>query len=58
MKKDVGTGLISEKTEALCAELNKRGEAVISNYSATGDFLQYIYSVLVAKNYQKLRSSV
>ena len=40
----MGTGLISEKTEALCAELNKRAEAATSSYSATGDFLQYIYS--------------
>ena len=45
-----GTGLISEKTEALYAELNERAEAATSSYSATGAFLQYIYSVLVAKN--------
>ena len=43
-KKQMGTGLISEKTEALYAELNKRAEAATSSYSATGDFLQYIYS--------------
>ena len=40
----MGTMLISEKTEALYAELNKRAEAATSSYSATGDFLQYIYS--------------
>ena len=50
-----GTGLISEETEALCAELNERPEAATSSYSATGDFLQYIYSVLVAKNHQEIR---
>ena len=37
------------------AELNKRAEAAVSSYSATGDFLQYIYSVLVAKNHQEIR---
>ena len=50
-----GTGLISEKTEALYAELNERAEAATSSYSATGDFLQCIYFVLVAKNHQKIR---
>ena len=45
-----GTGLVSEKTEALYAELNKRAAAATSRYSQTGDFLQHIYSVLVAKN--------
>ena len=55
-KKYGGTGLVSEKTEALYAELNERVEAATSSYSATGEFLQYIYSVLVAKNHQKIRS--
>ena len=55
-KKYKGTGLISEKTEALYAELNKIAEVATSSYSAMGDFLQYIYSVLVAKNHQKDRS--
>ena len=50
-KKYGGTGLISEKTEAMYAELNESAEAVTSSYSATGDFLQYIYSVLVTKNH-------
>ena len=27
-----------------------------SSFSTTGSFLQYIYSVLVAKNHQKIRS--
>ena len=31
-------------------------EADLSNYFATSEFLQYIYSVLVAKNHQKIRS--
>ena len=44
-----GTGLISEKTEALHVELNKRAEATTSSYSAPGDFSRYIYFVLVAK---------
>ena len=31
-------------------------EAATSSYSATGKFLQYIYSMLVAKNHQKIQS--
>ena len=50
-----GTGLLSEKTEALHAELNERAEAATSSYSAEVKFLQYIYSVLVAKNHYKIR---
>ena len=41
--------------EALYAELNERAEAATSSYSATGNFLQYIYFVLMAKNHQKIR---
>ena len=49
-----GTGFISEKkTEALYAERNKIEEAT-SSYTATGDFLKYIYSMLVIKNHQKI----
>ena len=44
------TGLLSEETEPLCAKFSKRAEAATSSYSATVSFLQYIYSVLVAKN--------
>ena len=33
-----GTGLLSEKTEALHAELNERVEAATSSYSAEVDF--------------------
>ena len=51
-----GTELVSEKTEALYAELNEKVEAATSSYSATGKFLRYIYSVLVAKNHHKIRS--
>ena len=47
-KKYGGTGLVSEKTEALYTELNERVEAATSSYSATVKFLHYIYSVLVA----------
>ena len=51
-----GTRFISEKkTEALYAERNKIVEAN-SSYSATGDFLKYIYSMLVIKNHQKIWS--
>ena len=55
-KKYMSTGLLSEKTEALYAELKKRAEAATSSYSVKGDFLRYIYSVLVAKNHQKIQS--
>ena len=51
-----GTGLISEKTEALHPELNERAEAATSSYSATGGYLQNNYSVLVTKNHHKTRS--
>ena len=49
-------GLVSEKMETLYPELNERVEAATSSYSATGEFLQYIYSVSVAKNHQRIRS--
>ena len=49
-------GLLSEETEALRAKLNKKAEAASSSYSAAVDFLQYIHSVLVAKNHYKIRS--
>ena len=55
MKKKYGdTGLVSEKLEPLYAELNERVEAATSSYSATGEFLQYVYSVLATKNLQKI----
>ena len=41
--------------EPLYAELNERVEAATSSYSARGIFLQQLYSVLVAKNHQKIR---
>ena len=47
-------GFISEKTEVLYAQLNRRAEAVTSSYSVTGNFLQYIYSVPVTKNPQNI----
>ena len=52
------TGLISEKTEVLYAELNERAEESTVSYSVTGDSLQYIYSVLVTKNHQKINQDV
>ena len=58
-KKKGGYGinfLKKKKKKALYAELNKRVEAATSSYSATGEFLQYIYSVLVVKNHQKIWS--
>ena len=51
-----GTGLISEKTEALYVELNEGAEAATSSYSAPDNFSQYIYSVLVAKNQKNVQS--
>ena len=38
LKKNRGTGLISEKTEVLQAELNGRVEAATTGYSSAGDF--------------------
>ena len=48
--------LISEKTEALHPELNKRAEGATSSFSAPDDVLQYIHPVLAAKNHQEIRS--
>ena len=53
--KNGGTGLTSEKTEALDVELNERAEAATSSYSAPGNFPQHIYSALVAKHQEKIR---
>ena len=50
------TGLVHEKTESLYVELDKRVEADTNSYSATGEFLQYIYFVPAAKNHHKIRS--
>ena len=50
-KKNRRMGLISGKKQALYVEVNKRAEAAISSHSATGNFLQYLYSVLVTKNH-------
>ena len=52
----MGTGLVSEKAEALYAELYGTEEAATSSYSGTGEFLRFVYSVLVAKNYHLIRS--
>ena len=48
--------MISEETEALYVELKERAEAATSSYSASSDFSKYNYSVLVAKNQEKIRS--
>ena len=37
-------------------ELNERAEAATSRFSAVGKFLQYIYSLIMAKNHRKIRS--
>ena len=50
-KKYEGTRLISEKTEVLCAELNKRVKAATGIYAVTGDPLQDIYFVPVTMNH-------
>ena len=55
-KNSAGTGLLYQKTEALYDEPNKTAEAATRSYSAAGDFLQYIFSVLVAMNYQDIQS--
>ena len=44
-------GYFLKKMEALHAQLNERAEAATSSYSGALDFLQYIYSVLLAKNH-------
>ena len=56
MIKNGGTALISEKTEVLYAELNEKAETATSTYSVTGNSLQYIYSVPVAKNNRNIQS--
>lgn len=56
MKKYEGRRLISEKMEALYTELNESAEGATSSYSATDEFLQYIYSLLMVKNNRKVRS--
>ena len=50
-----GAGLNSEKTEVLYAELYKKAEAATGKYPVTGDFLQYIYSVLMTKDHRNIR---
>ena len=61
-KKNGGTGLISEKTEALYAELNKKTEALYAELNKRADttiilyFLRYIYSAPVTKHHQNNRS--
>ena len=44
-------GYFLKKAEALHAELKERVEAGASSCSAEVDFLQFIHSVLVAKNH-------
>ena len=49
-------GLISEKTEVLYPELNKKSEAATGSYSVTGDSFQYTYSVPVTRNHWNIQS--
>ena len=49
-------GLISRRMDVLYAERNKRVEIATGSYSATGDSLQHIYSVLVSKNHRNVQS--
>ena len=44
-------GQFLKKVEVLYGELKERAEPATSSHSATSSFLQYIYSVLVAKNH-------
>ena len=53
-KKYGGTGLISEKSEVLCEELNERAEAATGSYCVRGDSFQYIDSVPVTKNHRNI----
>ena len=55
MKKNMGVRGYFLKKQVLHAEINEKVEATTSSYSAKVDFLQYIYSVLVAKNHYKIR---
>ena len=45
-----------KKKQALYVEFNEEVEAATNSYYAKGDFLQYAYSVLVAKSHNKIRS--
>ena len=44
-------GYFLKKTEALLEELNEKAEAATGNYFTDVEFLQYIYSMLVATNH-------
>ena len=55
-EKNLGdTGLISEETEVLFAQLNKRAEAATGIDSVAGDSLQYIDSVPVTRNHRNIQ---
>ena len=55
-KKWGGTRFISEKTEALHAELNERDEAATSGYQCNRRVFTIYYSLLAHTNHQKLWS--
>ena len=56
-EKNMGYEVSFWKNESVVyAELSETVEAANSGYSATGEFLRYIYSVLAAKNHQNIQS--
>ena len=58
MKKRKGLRVNFRKNGSFVSKLNERAEAATSSYSATGNVLQSIYSVLVTMNHQKSQSSL
>ena len=48
--------IYKQTSEIFQAKLNERAEVTTGGYLVTGDFLQCIGSVLVAKNRQKFQS--
>ena len=51
-------GEFLKKTEAFYAEVNERAEAATSSYSATDNFLRYIFFVPVTENHKKSNQGV
>ena len=58
MKKRIGLRVNFRKSGSFVIKLNERAEAATSSYSATGNVLQCIYSVLMTMNRQKSHSSL
>ena len=51
-----GQWLISEKTEVLYTDTNKRPKAATGSFSVTGNYLHFIYSVSVTENHRNMKS--